>query len=72
MPPVVDPEKCTLCGICEDVCPGDLLFVEKDPKTIVRYPDECNHCGICEVDCPEDAIVVNFPKDLQQPVLRLQ
>ena len=28
MPPTFDPEKCTICGMCVEVCPGDLLVLD--------------------------------------------
>ena len=64
MPPVIDPKKCNLCGICEEVCPGDILYVDAGSERIVRYPQECDQCGICQRDCPEDAIEIVFPLEL--------
>ncbi|MBI2866136.1 MAG: 4Fe-4S binding protein [Chloroflexi bacterium] len=64
MPPVIDLEKCNLCGVCEEVCPGDILYMEGGKQRIVRYPQECDQCGICALDCPEKAIEIIFPLDL--------
>ncbi len=61
MPPVIDAKKCTMCGICQDVCPGDILYLEGGLSRIARYPDECQHCDICRVECPEDAITIHLP-----------
>ena len=63
MPPVINPKKCNLCGVCEDICPGDLIFLDKGKQYIVRYPWECDHCTICEMECPEKAITIVFPLD---------
>jgi adenylylsulfate reductase, subunit B len=61
MPPVVDDERCALCGVCQDVCPGDILHIDGGIDGLVRYGDECQHCGICVIECPEDALSIRFP-----------
>jgi len=60
MPPVIDPEKCNACGICDMHCPLDVFAMEKDTIE-VRYPYECWHCGACRQDCPTDAVSIEFP-----------
>jgi NAD-dependent dihydropyrimidine dehydrogenase PreA subunit len=58
----VDPKRCTGCGMCEGVCPGDVLRVDSDTKLAYPlYPDDCWYCGACSADCPEDAIEILFP-----------
>ncbi len=68
----VDPEKCTDCGACEQVCPvdvtrrfGDGLETRKAifkyyPKAVgkayVVDPDACTRCGKCVEVCDPDAI----------------
>jgi adenylylsulfate reductase subunit B len=60
MPPVIDHEKCTLCGTCSEHCPLDVIYMGE--KTVdVRYPDECWHCGVCRQDCSEGAVSIDFP-----------
>ena len=62
MSPVIDLEKCTGCGICEDICPGDIIHPDEHKgKVIVLYPDECWYCGSCRDECPEEAISYSFP-----------
>ena len=52
--PVIDPDKCTQCGICELYCPDSAVRVEGDRYVIdLNY---CKGCGICEHECPADAI----------------
>ncbi|MFC0527717.1 4Fe-4S dicluster domain-containing protein [Phytohabitans kaempferiae] len=69
MPPRIDPDVCTLCGKCQDVCPGDILHIDRGVGEMVRYPDECSHCDVCRVECPAGAIEIAFPWSLlQQPV----
>ncbi len=68
----VDPDKCTDCGACEEVCPvevgrefGDGLEKRKAvykyyPKAVgkayVVDPDSCTRCGKCVEVCDPDAI----------------
>jgi adenylylsulfate reductase subunit B len=49
MPPVIDHEKCNACGICDEHCPLDVLYLEDDVLE-VRFPYECWHCGACRQD----------------------
>ncbi|MBU2498928.1 MAG: 4Fe-4S binding protein [Proteobacteria bacterium] len=60
MPPVIDPEKCNGCGICDKHCPLDVFFFQ-NKELEVRYPAECWHCGACRQDCPTGAITIEFP-----------
>ena len=63
MPPVINKEKCTACGICANVCPQDVFFSSIEKETpIVSYPEECWHCNACVLDCPiEGAIRLRIP-----------
>ncbi len=48
-----DPDVCTACNSCVDVCPTDVLM--PNPKEggppIVLYPEECWYCGGCVEEC---------------------
>lgn len=70
----VDPEKCTACNKCIEICPkmvislipyNQLTIVEcnnkdKGPQVKKNCSVACIACGICERNCPHDAIhVVN-------------
>ena len=62
MPPVINAEQCTGCGLCEDSCPIDVLYLDADKKVAyVRYPDECWHCGSCRQECPAGCLEIKFP-----------
>jgi MinD superfamily P-loop ATPase len=52
--PVVDQDKCTLCGKCADFCQFNAIFVGKT-KTMV-FNEMCHSCGGCTIVCPENAI----------------
>ncbi len=69
---VIDPEKCTGCGMCENVCPRHVISLKpKDMKVIVRCQNTqtgrvaregctkaCIACKRCEKTCQYDAIHV--------------
>ncbi len=52
--PVVDREKCTLCGECARVCQFGAIVVF--PKTVMVFDYLCHGCGACAMVCPEKAI----------------
>lgn len=51
---IVDQEKCTGCGTCEEVCPVEAINVESD-KAVVDE-ETCVDCGSCIEECQEKAI----------------
>ncbi len=55
---VVDPDKCTNCGKCEDLCRFDAISTVDDGgrERVDIDIDSCEGCGICGRVCPEEAI----------------
>jgi len=51
---VINPDKCTECGLCRDLCRWDAISEDFIVDSI-----ECEGCGVCVYFCPEDAI--DFP-----------
>ena len=49
----VDPDRCTACGHCADVCPDGAITVT---STKVIDPELCSTCGCCVSTCPNGAI----------------
>lgn len=70
---VVDPEKCSGCGACANLCPKHIISmipvsssyfvacrsVENGAKTRKQCSAGCISCHICEKNCPVGAITVN-------------
>lgn len=54
-----DPELCTGCTLCAQVCPGAALEIVED-KCRMKAPPlaECAFCGACQAICPADAITL--------------
>lgn len=72
MPPKIDPALCTACGRCQDVCPGDIIYLDQGVSNMVRFPDECSHCDVCRVECPTGAIEIEFPWSMRQQPITIQ
>ena len=54
--PELDPNKCTYCGICSEVCAYNSLVVIKSLEKWVLMEDDCHGCGACTYFCPEKAL----------------
>ncbi len=66
MPPVIDAQKCSGCGLCADICPLDVFYHEKAKTTPhVQHGDECWHCNACVMDCPCQAVELRIPLNYQ-------
>jgi thioredoxin reductase/NAD-dependent dihydropyrimidine dehydrogenase PreA subunit len=53
--PLIDAGRCLGCHACVDVCPFDVLSVEKHVAVVVR-PDECCGVAACEQACPNGSL----------------
>lgn len=58
MAPRTIDEKCTLCAVCADVCPVDVIEVN---KTVITNAEACIWCCACVKACPEDARIFDTP-----------
>ena len=75
--PIVDPEKCTACGDCVEVCPKDLFSLQPVSRRLwvacknLEHGEAvledcqvgCTACGKCAMDAPSDLITMknNLP-----------
>jgi Pyruvate/2-oxoacid:ferredoxin oxidoreductase delta subunit len=67
----IEIEKCTGCGICDDVCPADVIHMEPAATTappglvstrllpVIRFREHCITCFSCEIYCPERIVDVH-------------
>lgn len=63
--PVVDPDRCTHCGLCSQACRyGAIACVGQ--RTLV-FTELCHACGGCRLVCPVDAI-----REVPKPIGRLR
>ena len=53
-----NPDKCTGCGICNDVCPHGVFGIN-NKKASILDKDSCIECGACSMNCPTGAINVD-------------
>lgn len=64
--------KCTGCGICDIVCPADVIHMEpaNEPTPVsglrvtnllpvIKYREHCITCFSCEIFCPERIVDVH-------------
>lgn len=52
--PVIDSQKCTGCGMCEEICQFKAIVTIADE--VMVFPELCHSCGGCQRICPEGAI----------------
>jgi uncharacterized Fe-S center protein len=60
--PVVQEDKCTMCGKCFQWCPVDAIEWEAGTKAFI-LEERCIGCGECTVSCDYHAIAVNWKTD---------
>lgn len=52
--PVIDEDKCNLCGECAEICRFNAIVVT--PNGPMIFPELCHSCGACVIGCPQDAM----------------
>ena len=60
----VDPQRCTGCRTCLEVCPKEvfeLYRLDGGQKSRVARFEECEQCTACVKQCPERAILAKPP-----------
>jgi Fe-S-cluster-containing hydrogenase component 2 len=53
----IDPDRCTDCLVCEEVCPVNGIGVQEEPPRIQK---PCIFCFHCVMQCPEVAIQADW------------
>ena len=55
----IDTDKCNGCGFCEQICPQDVIRMDKTTgKAHIAYLRDCQSCFLCEMKCPQNAVFV--------------
>jgi formate hydrogenlyase subunit 6/NADH:ubiquinone oxidoreductase subunit I len=64
--PVIDPEKCILCGRCGKVCPAGAIALRTSAseKTVRIFVGHCVFCSECAMICPVSAITMTKVWDI--------
>jgi MinD superfamily P-loop ATPase len=57
--PVIDPEKCSGCGLCVEICACGALHLV-DGVVTIDETDDCGWCLQCDLVCPTGAISCSF------------
>lgn len=60
----IDRLRCTGCGKCREVCPGNLLHDDGTGKTQISYPQDCWGCTSCVKECRHYAIQYYLGADI--------
>jgi len=60
---VIDPEKCTACAVCADVCRFEAIIRGDDVCRVDALA--CEGCAACYYQCPEEAIRMEKQRDGQ-------
>ena len=57
-PVLLDPETCTLCGLCTGACPPGALWIAEDDRatSLMLDPARCTGCERCVRTCPEQVL----------------
>ncbi|WP_282016675.1 EFR1 family ferrodoxin [Marinifilum flexuosum] len=58
MAPRTIAENCSLCGICADVCPMNIIEIK---ESVITNAEDCIWCCACVKSCPEDARLFDTP-----------
>ncbi len=61
---IINQSRCKGCGLCVEVCPGNLIAVDEQMNKKGVYPcfssrpDQCTGCRLCVTVCPDVAITI--------------
>lgn len=56
--------KCVGCRRCVEVCPGNLIKIDKTGKAYIKEPRDCWGCTSCLKECKIGAIAFSLGADI--------
>jgi len=64
---VINPNLCTWCGLCLEICPYNAITKVKDAGKEIAIVNNtlCKGCGACVPVCPYDAVDLKYYTDCQ-------
>ncbi|MEW5819639.1 MAG: carbohydrate kinase family protein [Cyanobacteriota bacterium] len=70
----IDPQKCTGCGTCVDLCPAEIFQIDNNKAIHVGKRESCiKGCEICVTHCPERAISVSpWASNIDEQLVKLK
>lgn len=71
LPHIAEPDRCTLCGFCVQVCPTGALRIHEDEtmSSLQLETSLCNSCTNCMKICPENVLSLSVALSDQTQVL---
>lgn len=60
----IDKNRCIGCDACVAHCPGNLIYLDKEEKAVMRCNRDCWDCASCIKACPTKAIKMFLPEEL--------
>ena len=60
----IESAKCTGCGKCIVICPGNLIQRNEEGKAHLSYPKDCWGCAACLKECSFCAIKYRLGADI--------
>jgi len=70
--PVINQERCKLCGTCETTCIYGVFATDASQSQILIDEGKCWSCGFCVGICPSEAIELRDRKDLEKVIWKNQ
>jgi adenylylsulfate reductase subunit B len=62
---IIDDKKCDGCGLCAELCPGNLIALNpKTKKAFIWDNSDCWNCLVCVKHCQTNAITLKLPKSI--------
>jgi H+/Na+-translocating ferredoxin:NAD+ oxidoreductase subunit B len=62
----VDPDECTGCFACQEICPMDAIDTNEEEDLALVNLDRCIGCGLCVTVCEFDAMSLENKKEIEK------